>query len=487
MPLPPRLMRRGNVYHFRCSIPNDIKKSYPKAEETFSLKTSDYQDALKKLRKASAEVDERFEGHRRQLAKMSEPALPELSEDQIKHIEAVYFAHLLDEDSEVRLDGLSDEEFDARAEDIDLLDAGTRHEYARGQASEFFVDEAQEVLSWSNVDLRLDDTSPSWPKVFQAIQSATVRAYGAKRLRNRGEPIETPVMRNAKPLKVSELLSVLIDEWAAEKGRSNGEWVASTLAANRLWAERFVEMMGDKPINEYRKGDAREFKVTLLKLPPSWTKNKDVGHLPMKEAANRAAVLGIEPMSSKNVNKVLGFLRALWNWAAANRDDVTTNPFDGLNVKISGKAREERHPFKTGELTTLFHAPLFTGCRSERYHNTVGAFLPVDQGVYWVPLLGLFTGCRSGEIIQLRQEDIKTDAEITYFQVTDDGEDLNLKTAASFRRIPVHQTLINLGFLQFVERQRKLKHKRLTVTIIPLPPAMASRRVSKWSTMSAAI
>ena len=39
MPLPPRLIKRGNVYWFRCSIPRDIKNSYPKTEETFSLET----------------------------------------------------------------------------------------------------------------------------------------------------------------------------------------------------------------------------------------------------------------------------------------------------------------------------------------------------------------------------------------------------------------------------------------------------------------
>ncbi|WP_348642340.1 DUF6538 domain-containing protein [Rhizobium tropici] len=60
----PGLIKRGNVHWFRCSIPRDIKDSYPKTDETFSLKSRDYQEALKKLRKASAEVDEWFEEHR---------------------------------------------------------------------------------------------------------------------------------------------------------------------------------------------------------------------------------------------------------------------------------------------------------------------------------------------------------------------------------------------------------------------------------------
>ncbi|WP_325052682.1 DUF6538 domain-containing protein [Sinorhizobium meliloti] len=43
MPSHPRLIKRGNVYWFRSSIPRDIKQSYPKTEEIFSLNTRDYQ------------------------------------------------------------------------------------------------------------------------------------------------------------------------------------------------------------------------------------------------------------------------------------------------------------------------------------------------------------------------------------------------------------------------------------------------------------
>lgn len=461
MPLPPRLKRNGNVYWFRCAIPRDIADTYPKTEEKFSLKTSDYQRALKELRRASAEVDERFEEHRRQLAKGREPALPELTEQQIKFVGQLYYTHLLQEDEEIRGDSFDGRDFEEEAQTDEALEAAVRHDYARGRVDDFMIGEAEEVLTWDEVGLKLEPASPSWPRLVRELQAAWIRASGVVKQRNEGTPVETPAMPDPKTAKSGKLLSVIIDEWVAEKGRSNGEWVASTLAANKLWAERFVELAGDKPINEYVKADAREFKAALLKLPPHWTKHKDVGHLPIKEAAMKSAALGIEPMSSKNVNKVLGFLRALWNWAGDNHDDVTGNPFNGLNVKISGKARDERHPFTIEELKKLFDSPVFTGCRSERYHNSAGIFLPIDHGIYWVPLLGLFTGCRSGEIIQLRLEDIRTDAGIAYFQVTDDGEDLNLKTAASFRRIPVHKTLIDLGFLKFVERQRKRNHKRL--------------------------
>ncbi|NRP86926.1 hypothetical protein GFPCMMHI_02837 [Ensifer adhaerens] len=461
MPLPPRLIKRGNVYWFRCSIPRDIKDSYPKTEETFSLETRDYQDALKKHRQASAEVDDRFREHRRLPSRQLEPSVTELSDTQIKHVEEVYYAHLLDEDEELRLSGLAERDFDEYAELIEDMEEVNRYDLARGRLSAFARAEATEVLTWDHVNLKLASGSPSWAKLTRAILSASVRAAVAKRQRNEGSPIETPVMPKADPIDTRPHASKIMEAWVAEKTRANGGWTPKTAEANRLWTERFIGMAGDKPMGDYAKADAREFKAALLSLPPNWTKTKGFEKLSMKEAAKRAAEMKLKPMTGKNVNKVLGFVRAFWNWSKSNYDYVPSNPFDGLNVKISGKARDERHPFTRDELSTIFRSPIYTGCKSVRYHNTPGDLMPSEQGIYWVPLVGLFTGCRSGEIIQLRVEDVKVEGGIAYLEVTDEGEDLNLKNSGSRRRIPIHKTLKEIGFLRFVERQRKRKQKRL--------------------------
>jgi hypothetical protein len=51
-----RLVRRGNVYYHRASIPTDIKDTYPKSEETFSLKTRDFREAVKLVRVAAEAI-----------------------------------------------------------------------------------------------------------------------------------------------------------------------------------------------------------------------------------------------------------------------------------------------------------------------------------------------------------------------------------------------------------------------------------------------
>lgn len=107
VPKHPRLTRRGQVYWFRATIPADIRDTYPKAEEAFSLKTRDRHEALVTVRRASVEVDERFDAHRRKLALAQQPEATELSKAQLARIEEVCFAHLLDEDEVVRLEAKS--------------------------------------------------------------------------------------------------------------------------------------------------------------------------------------------------------------------------------------------------------------------------------------------------------------------------------------------------------------------------------------------
>lgn len=79
----------------------------------------------------------------------------------------------------------------------------------------------------------------------------------------------------------------------------------------------------------------------------------------------------------------------------------------------------------------------------------------------WLPLLDVFTGARLEELAQLAVTDIKVEDAIHFihFQERYDGVDpgfrRSLKNASSHRRVPIHSALIDLGFLDFVQQQRR--------------------------------
>ena len=73
---------------------------------------------------------------------------------------------------------------------------------------------------------------------------------------------------------------------------------------------------------------------------------------------------------------------------------------------------------------------------------------------YWLPLLALFSGMRGNEISLLLTSDIqKTEKGIYFFNITDEGAK-SVKTSTSIRKIPIHDDIIALGFLDFVANRR---------------------------------
>ena len=473
----PRLYRRGARYYHRAAIPLDIQDSYPKAEETFSLKTSDYQEALRLVRKAAVEVDRKFDKHRRWVSAQAKP-LDYLTDEQIERLASLYHASILDEDEDIRTEGIFEEEpgepgtdwerwdFDEYAEEVDDSLAHTRRLYARGKADAFFKDEAADLLSWDNVELSLSADSPSWRTLVRAIQAAYIRAGKDQQARNEGEVVPTPtVSSQAFQTTVPEaetrsgiLLSTVVEEWIAEKSPG---WSRKTTNDHRATIDKFITVAGDKPLATYAKSDGRAFKSTLMKLPSNWTKQKELKGLRVDRAAERANELRMAPMSAKNVNKLIGYAAAFWNWAAKHYDECPPNPLNGLKVTIKKSAREERDPFTLRELQAIFQAPVFTGCKSLHHWRQPGSLVPKNSGMYWAPLIGLFTGASMQEILQLYVSDVRNTGGIDIIDINVDGDDKKLKNTGSRRQTPVHPELKRLGFLEHVQKMRQQGNQRL--------------------------
>ena len=70
----------------------------------------------------------------------------------------------------------------------------------------------------------------------------------------------------------------------------------------------------------------------------------------------------------------------------------------------------------------------------------------------------LFSGARPNEIAQLRASDVrKSDKDTWYLDLTTDTDGvpgMQLKTAASRRRIPIHSDLLKCGFLKYADERR---------------------------------
>lgn len=319
-----------------------------------------------------------------------------------------------------------------------------------------------------------------------ALQRARVHAWRDIDLREKGEPIQTPV--RPEPIipmpkvdvaeDVAPTLSAMLSIWAKRinpKPKERGD--------RALYVNRFISLFGDLPVNRITKKHVRDFRDLHREVP------KAVPHVLRGASLPELVEWGkahpqVEKLGWRTINtKAIGSLSALI--AVAIRDGFCeNNPASGMLLPVArDPGQKEVLPFREAELNSFFRAPEFT---SGKPLPTGGA----GEAGYWLPLLSLFTGARIEELAQLRPQDIKSDKGIWYFDITtlEDAPDRekdpvghakSLKNANARREVPLHTRLIELGFLAYVDDMRARKKPQL----FPLLKAYRGRlakNVGRW-------
>jgi len=146
------------------------------------------------------------------------------------------------------------------------------------------------------------------------------------------------------------------------------------------------------------------------------------------------------------VSRKIGVLKTLFR-VAIDYEQLTANPADLVRVRIS-QQEKPRVGFTVDDLNLFFRSAVYT----EGFRPKAGA----GEACYWIPLLALFTGCRVEELAQLLVDDIRHAEGLGhYLDINDDADHAKLKNATSRRRIPLHVSLLDCGFLDYVESVRE--------------------------------
>ena len=151
-------------------------------------------------------------------------------------------------------------------------------------------------------------------------------------------------------------------------------------------------------------------------------------------------------LARSTINTKMSFMRDFFKWAIENHKYHQPNPFLKLNIKASsatGTSEESWDNYTTDNLKTIF--------KRDDYLK----FMGIKPDYYWLPIVCLYTGARIGEVAGVKISSFITEGGITYFTP------YKPKNKSSKRRIPVANQLIELGFLQYVEEVRALKHDQL--------------------------
>ncbi|MGU3284436.1 DUF6538 domain-containing protein [Methylobacterium mesophilicum] len=478
--------RKGTAnWQFRARVPLDLVAYFGKQEVTKSLGTADLAEAKRRVRDEADAFDKQCRALRGRAATdgldtVGSVPLTSLSEAAIHEMALAWF---------------------------ETLNAGgeRRHEVAvpldRDEAL-INLDQDEGELNDPN-DLGLNAAYQTAVRLLQANDVRLVRRQLSS-IRSAGSRMPFVVAReDAASAQFRQLLALLrrgqledlhrnrarlmgnyqevaFDPVFKPRAEPNGKTLAEVIAAFRAEPERAGqisklqqtyasvfrlagEMFGtDRPIREVDREECKAFRATVQALPPNATKR-----FPGKSLVEVAklATPGTDRLRPATVNHYLDSLATLFNYAEGE-GWITQNPSKRLAIK-GVKKRHRRDPFTVAELNAMFQAPLYTGCQDDKIGYAIPGPNQPRGGRFWVPLIGLFTGMRQGEIAQLRTDDVRLFQGVLCILISADGDDVDeadrkrVKTEAGERFIPVHPTLKQIGLIRHVEEMRKAKQERL--------------------------
>lgn len=219
-----------------------------------------------------------------------------------------------------------------------------------------------------------------------------------------------------------------------------------TKQKKRAIFDLFQEIMGDMPLSQIQRAHARQFKSLLLKMPANikwYMKGKSYKDIDWKNLPKG------KPQSHVTINLKLACLGAMFNWAKQNDLFMGDNPFSYLAIKAT--KTKQRDPFSKAQLRALFDSPIYKGCQgdSTRSARVRQGNMIIKDALYWVPFIALYSGMRMNEICQLERGDIQQKDGVWIIDINDEGTK-SLKNKASVRILPLHQAIIDAGFIDYI-------------------------------------
>ena len=240
-------------------------------------------------------------------------------------------------------------------------------------------------------------------------------------------------------------LSVVIEKYIDEKGSIRTTSVKEIRHSLTLLIEEF----GDIPIGGMRREMTSKFKGHIMKIPRNRNKNPQYRDLDF----HKLVELNVKDViSTTTVNKHLSWCSSFYEWSI-NHGYSNINPFKGLKLKRKVSPKDERDRFSEKDLKKIF--------QKENYIH----FTNIEKGryeLYWVPLIGVFSGLRLGEITSLYLDNIRKIGgnhrnKRFCFDILEEPNrpDKHLKTLSSRRIVPIHDILLKLNFIEFIELLKK--------------------------------
>ncbi|HCG6606186.1 TPA: site-specific integrase [Vibrio parahaemolyticus] len=221
----------------------------------------------------------------------------------------------------------------------------------------------------------------------------------------------------------------------------------SSKAATMLEAKcRIVlDLIGKPQLRAIRRSDAEEVASLLRDYPTNLKKHKQFKGLSGHDAIKLNKDLGLSTLSDESVKDYCQKMSGFFEWCQLN-ELTDVNPFKAIRFKKTRRDSEAKSAYTSIELEKIFSKL----ARTKQAHK--------HPYYFWLPLLAYFTGARLNELCQLYRADIYQVDGIWVIQIDDRFDGQRLKSLTSRRIVPIHDQLLHLGFIEFVQ---SVQHERI--------------------------
>lgn len=470
----PDTIRRNETFHFKKRIPAELIGIPPFRENQafvqFSLKTKSPHDALRAMDNAYSKFEELIKHARSYLkpssiaphesTKLTETPLRTPTQDDLEFSVDRFRSEYLAKYSNIEdpryhrefgslgrtiIAGVLEEDWDRIARELlddTVLFPDRTLECARRLLERYHwdIDVDGDLFEYFCDRLRYAELSA----VREIVERSKSKTFVSKSEIRRAE-LERQTGEYTVSDAVDDYITALPDK---------AEMHEKLRAASLVWSE----LMHTPRISEIDQAHVVEFIDLLRELPKNAKQRFPEATLLQALQRNKALKSPFPTISPRTIKTNYVGPLATAVTMAVGRKRARQNPFNGVKVFGSSETTQTRRAFKIRELRSVFSQPVFQGSHSKKRRNQPGTNIYMDH-YYWPALIALFSGMRANEIAELKLSDIQwteiTNTRRPYFKVP------GTKTKNAIRDLPVHPTLVELGFLQYVETIRASGNQRL--------------------------
>lgn len=201
---------------------------------------------------------------------------------------------------------------------------------------------------------------------------------------------------------------------------------------------RLFDQWGNSPtFEDIDRAKASKFLTLISGLDPNWGRSSKTKGRTFSEIMELYGNHDVG-LSNRVINRYSMALGLVWKWAKRVGEFSGDNPWEGQQRREGDRRKVGKLPFTVDELKILLKEKPEVNPEKPSYETTLS----------WVCWIAAYSGMRLNEICSRTIADIKQKDGIWCFDIT------NAKTEAGDRLVPIHSRLIELGFIDYLKRQK---------------------------------